>query len=559
MTETPPRFWSKRFREILFPALRGNPLSALLALYWFLTRRRLRGWGHLLIAASEAPFDYRRWISNSEQRAIANFGRCSLPGPKLAGIAVLVVAEDGIGGTEVERTVESVRAALGCDKPIRLIVMSEGVTSFQSALSLFASEHGKPWVFTLLAGDVVSSSLGAVLGHIHDDASSLVYWDEDRLDADGRSDPWIKPGWDPVLFGRLHGLAGASIVSASAAMKAVEQLDRSELSRDKLERILTIAGCARSSGTPLRIPLVLTHRSKANALRREADSSARPASGDLQRHWPSVSVLIPTRDRPDLLAACLRGVERTSYPGSLELILIDNGTRDCDALALLQRFSNDPTTRIIRDDRDFNFSQLNNSAASVANGDFLCFLNNDVECIDEHWLTLMVERALDNDVGAVGAQLLYPSGRIQHAGVAIGLGGAAGHVQKGVHPSDQRFWTWHAVTRRVSAVTAAAMVVRKSSFIEVGGFDESAFPVAFNDVDLCLRLDRAGLQNIYVADARLLHHESESRGDDRSKENASRFAKELRHLQERWQTKDYNDPHYSPLFSRAVERCVLAP
>jgi O-antigen biosynthesis protein len=201
---------------------------------------------------------------------------------------------------------------------------------------------------------------------------------------------------------------------------------------------------------------------------------------------------------------------------------------------------------------------LNNLGARAADGELLCLLNNDVEPLDGEWLKTLVRYALEEEVGAVGAQLVYPSGRIQHAGVAVGLGGAAGHVQKGVDPDEPRFWTWQAVTREVSALTAAVLVLRKSRYEEVGGFDEG-FAVAFNDIDFCLRLKQRGLRNIYVADVRLLHRESESRGKDRTPERARRFAGELARLQERWGTEEYRDPHFSPLFSALVERCVLNP
>jgi GT2 family glycosyltransferase len=311
-----------------------------------------------------------------------------------------------------------------------------------------------------------------------------------------------------------------------------------------------------ATSSPAHISLILTHRATRNATSEERKPALSPPS---PATWPSVSVLVPTRDRADLLANCLRGLETTSFPGAIELVLIDNGSIQPAALRIIERIEVCGRAKVVRDPGEFNFSRLNNAAAAHATGEFLCFLNNDVEPLDPDWLTKMVSHAVDERIGAVGALLLYPSGRIQHAGVAIGLGGAAGHVQKGIDPADRRFWTWHRVTREVSAVTAAAMVVRKSMFLDLGGFDEDAFPIAFNDVDLCLRLKRAGLRNLFVAEARLLHRESESRGEDRSPKDARRFASELKALQERWQTEGFVDPHYSPLFSSVVERCVLVP
>jgi GT2 family glycosyltransferase len=399
----------------------------------------------------------------------------------------------------------------------------------------------------------VSPQLGDCLqrflaGH---DAAVLAYWDEDRLDPRGRESPWIKPDWDPLLFGQLGGLAGSAAVRLGTFRHA---LGRSAIDADAVE-LLLMQVAAEAPGSAAHIPLVLTHRSAANVPRSDRRTADLPRA-DFQ--WPKVSILLPTRDRPDLLSACLAGIERTHYPGPLELVVIDNGSADRRALELLEHAERNGA-KVLREPGPFNFSRLNNRATACATGEVLCFLNNDVEPLTDDWLSRMVVHALDASVGAVGALLLYPSGRIQHAGVAIGLGRAAGHVQIGVNPDDRRFWTWHQVSRRVSAVTAAVMVVRKEAFLAVGGFDEEAFPVAFNDVDLCLRLDRAGLRNIFVAEARLTHRESESRGDDRRPEHAERFAAELRRLQERWRTEDFTDPYFNPLFSRLTGRCTLAP
>jgi GT2 family glycosyltransferase len=227
------------------------------------------------------------------------------------------------------------------------------------------------------------------------------------------------------------------------------------------------------------------------------------------------------------------------------------------ALQLLADQAKSASKHVLRLPGPFNFSRLNNEAVRVAKGELLCFLNNDIEPLDGSWLTNLVTRAVEPDVGAVGAMLLYPDGSIQHAGVAIGIGGAAGHVQKGVMPDSTRGDFRYFATRRVSAVTAACLVVSRDKFLSVGGFDEQAFPVAFNDVDFCLKLNSRRLRNMFVAESRLIHHESKSRGQDDNPEKRERFARELRQLQQRWETQTYTDPWYSPLLSRASERCLL--
>ena len=416
------------------------------------------------------------------------------------------------------------------------------------------------WILPLLEGDLLSGQTDEIVQRAMLDSAdaALIYWDEDVIERGQRSDPWIKPGWDDLLFSRLGGLAGASVVSLAAAREAAKGLPELKFNRDGLECLLR--GIARSA--PQRVthlPLVLTHRSESTRLPKTLESALSSEGPSIQAlPLPKVSVIVPTRDRADLLAACMKGISATNYRGQLEVILVDNGTVESQALGIIEE-QEALGAKVLRDDGPFNFSRLNNAAVEIATGEFLCFLNNDVEPLDPEWLNLMMEYAVDGRSGAVGALLLYPSGRIQHAGVVVGMGGAAGHIEKGVRPDERRHRTWHAVTREVSAVTAAVMVVRKSSFESVGGFDETAFPVAFNDVDLCLRLKNSGLRNIFVAEARLLHRESESRGNDRRPERAGKFAAELRALQQRWGTERFEDPHFSPQFVRATEQCVLAP
>ena len=258
------------------------------------------------------------------------------------------------------------------------------------------------------------------------------------------------------------------------------------------------------------------------------------------------------------MRSCLSGLARLAYPGPVEIIVVDNGSREPDALALLAAEQAAGRIRVLRDDGPFNFSRLNNRAAAIATGDYLCLLNNDVEALDGEWLTAMMRHAVQPGVGAVGAQLLYPDGRIQHAGVAVGIGGAAGHGQRGVDPASPDHAAWHAVTRQVSAVTAACLLVARTHHAAVGGLDEAGFAVAFNDVDFCLKLQAAGLANIYCAQSRLIHAESRTRPNDNRPDQQARFNAELALLQQRWSTETLPDPHHSPLFSTSAETCLLS-
>ena len=550
MNGSPATVGSMRLRHVLWPALRGDPVMALAGLYWLVTRRRVRGWARLMTAAAKYPSNYACWITHGEVRAFAEFRQSHRPEQGVVPVIAWIVNDGASDEDAVSASATSVRRALGEDVPVRLV--AKGVP-----FSSVVDEAQGAWVLPVLAGDLVSPELGDVIPRAIGSCpgAALIYWDEDQLAGERRCEPWIKPGWGELLFGQLGGLAGASLLSLDK-LRALAAEPGLACDRSGIERAAMRLATDPSAAPPVHVPLVLTHRSKWNAPDIHRAASRRPRD---PAQWPSLSILVPTRDRPDLLEACVQGIRRTSYPGDIQLIIIDNGSVDPVALAILEGLEKEARTTVIRDPGPFNFSRLNNRAAAVSQGEFLCLLNNDVEPLGTDWLSLMITAATEEGVGAVGAQLLFPSGRIQHAGVAIGIGGAAGHVQKSVDPNDRRFWAWHRVTREVSAVTAAAMVVRRSTFLKLGGFDEEAFPVAFNDVDLCLRLKASGLRNLYVAEARLLHREFESRGDDRAPARAKGYAAELKQLQERWHTKDFVDPHFSPLFTRLSERCVLAP
>ena len=302
-------------------------------------------------------------------------------------------------------------------------------------------------------------------------------------------------------------------------------------------------------GTPIHVAEVLHHR------RSRPRPQLPPVMGFETGPLPLVSVIVPTRNRVDLLRSCLEGVARTNYP-RLETIVVDNDSDDpatLDYLAGLEQGG----CRLIRHSGPFNYSAINNRAASVARGEMLCLLNNDVDVIEPDWLLALVAQALRDEVGAVGAQLLYPDGSIQHAGVVLGICGGAAHAHRRLRPEEDGYFQRHQLPQFVSAVTAACMVVRRDRFQAVGGFDAERFPVAFNDVDLCMRLNRKGWQSLYEPRARLIHHESVSRGADYEPPQAARFAAELQALRELWVGDDQVDPFHHPQLSPFSEQFVV--
>ena len=226
-------------------------------------------------------------------------------------------------------------------------------------------------------------------------------------------------------------------------------------------------------------------------------------------------MIVPTRDQFRLIRTCVESLRQTDYP-NFEIIVVDNGTTCPKAAAYLDDVAARPGCRVIADDRPFNFSALNNLAVAEAAGEYVAFINNDVEATDPAWLSEMMSHAVLPDVGAVGCKLLYGDGRIQHAGVILGIGhlGIADHSHKYFDPSSSGHFHRPHLQQYASAVTGACMVVSKRKFLEAGGFDAEHLAVAFNDVDLCLRLAECGYRNYYTPYAVLFHHESMTRGRD---------------------------------------------
>jgi GT2 family glycosyltransferase len=250
----------------------------------------------------------------------------------------------------------------------------------------------------------------------------------------------------------------------------------------------------------------------------------------------------------------VESLARTAYP-DLELIIVDNQSRALPTLELLADLSHGGRARVIRFDRPFNYAAINNQAARGATGEVLLLLNDDVEATSTGWLQEMVRLAMQPGVGPVGAKLRYPDGTIQHGGIVTGLFGMVGHLHRGAR-AERPAWMG-LYPRTVSATTAAAMAIRREVWDELGGLDEE-LAVAFNDVDLCLRAERAGYRTLYTPGAELLHRESQSRGRDDTAEKRARLERETAFLRARWGARLDDDPHYSPNLSLFSERPALA-
>lgn len=257
---------------------------------------------------------------------------------------------------------------------------------------------------------------------------------------------------------------------------------------------------------------------------------------------PSVSIIIPTRDRADLLARAVDTLFLAPQRATTDLVIIDNGSVEDSTLKLFEQLQSRPDVRILRIDEPFNFARLINAGAAAAKGDVLALLNNDVESADAGWCDPLATLAMDARVGAAGAKLLYPDGRVQHAGVTLGIGGLTGHTGRGRRSDDPGPGAMLTTTRQVSAVTGACLFTRRDVFERLGGFDER-YVVEFNDIDYCLRAGEAGLASVCAAAPMLTHNEGSSRAARplRPQEIADRAR-----FMARWGRALVEDPHYPP-------------
>lgn len=482
---------------------------------------------------------YRLWVSEYDQPSISPYDG---PGEQL--VSLLMKA----GDTEAEAAERSVASltrqtyqrwelclatrtispwsqqtieAIARDEPrVRLIEeYSLGAADSAAAGSL---------VGIISPGDTLSLDALARVSDAFEPSVELVFTDEDVEDASGRHSPRFQPGFSPDA---AHAVGGLAIAKRDAPGPRSETAPFDHAARHL------------DPSHVRHVPIVALHRAETPKPL-DYDIAATPLA--LPQPPPRVTVIVLTKDHPDLLAACTAGLlERTGYP-ALDLILVDNDTTDDDALALLADLETRDRVRVLRRPGPFNFAALNNEAARTVADGMLLLLNNDVEVLDSTWLSEMVAQLARPGVGVVGARLLYPDRTVQHAGILLGPGGAATHVGRGAAETDTGYLGQLAGTRDFSAVTGACLAIAVETWNRVGGMDER-FAVTWNDVDLCLRVRRAGLRVVWTPRATLIHRESTTRGleaEDAAK--LDRFRQEQALMVAEWREAFERDPFLNP-------------
>jgi O-antigen biosynthesis protein len=417
----------------------------------------------------------------------------------------------------------------------------------------------------------------------------LIFSDEDKIDASGRRfEPYFKSDWNPDLMLSQNAFSHLGVYRRSL----VEDIGGFRLGYEGSQDYdLVLRASTRTTAERIaHIPHILYHwRAIAGSAAAGADEkpyatdSARRALADylatarvaaaldgaawpgfhrvrypLPTAAPGVSLIVPTRDRVDLLRRCIAGVlEGTDY-APLEVVIVDNDSSEPETLGYLGAATADPRVRVLKYPGEFNYSAINNFAVGESRYPIVFFLNNDISTIHRDWLKEMVSHALRPEIGAVGAKLYYPNDTVQHAGTIIGMHGTAGHAFRHFVKEEPGYFGRLALIHDVSAVTAACMVMRRTVFDEAGGFDAVNLPVAFSDVDLCLRIQQHGYRVLWTPYAELHHWESASRGSDFARRNIARFANERQFLRHRWGHVVANDPFYNPNLTLEAEDFGLA-
>ncbi|ADN74654.1 glycosyl transferase family 2 [Ferrimonas balearica DSM 9799] len=493
----------------------------------------------------------------------------------------LCIADDASSHEPVR---ELLREFAETDKRIRLVLREKNGHISQASNSALELVNGE-FVALLDHDDLLAPHALLMMVKAINDApeAQFFYSDEDKIDEHNqRSEPHFKSSWNRDLFYSHNYITHLAVIQTELVRRIGGFRAGVEGSQD-YDLFLRAIGHL-GNRQIVHVPHVLYHwraingstalsasqkgyTSKAglkalrdyfNSTNLEIEVTPHRLNNCYQVRWPLaepsplVSLIIPTRDGYELLKQCISSIRNKTRYSAFEILVINNQSQCPKTLAYFRELEQTGQARVVDFDDEFNFSAINNLGVAHARGQIVGLINNDIEVINPDWLDEMVRHASRPDVGCVGAKLFYPDGRIQHAGVVLGIGGVAGHAHKYFAGHHNGYHSRLSLVQNYSAVTAAALLVRKSVYLEVGGL-EPLLKVAFNDVDFCLKVREAGYRNVWTPFAELYHHESVSRGFEDTPEKQARFSNEIRWMEKRWGEVLKSDPCYNPNLSLTHE------
>jgi len=439
-------------------------------------------------------------------------------------------------------------------------------------INAYIKKNNISYVGLLKSGDhLPKHAVNRILEVIENKNIKVLYSDLDFDDKSGRrSKPWFKPDWDYELFLSQNYLNELFVVKSEnipnnydvaielLPLYCIKNLLENQVANSKSIHHIPEVLYHKNKGEKASADLSLSQKSSqviqtildqiepgSLVKKQKVEPSLRRIKRTIQNR-PLVSIIIPTRDQVKLLKRCIKTLlDKTAYT-NYEVLIVDNQSRESKTLKYFKKLEQIENIRILDYPKQFNYSAINNYAVSKANGEVIALVNNDIEFKDQYWLDEMLGLLLREQVGAVGCKLIWPNGMVQHGGVVLGVNGLADHAFNTISADEPGYYYRAMVTQQYSAVTAACLLTRKKDYLAVDGLNEVDFPVAFNDVDYCLKLRQQGKRIVWTPFVDIIHAESASRGSDNSPEKMARAQKEMNNLKQKWGYELMHDPFYNP-------------
>ncbi len=535
---------------------------------------------HAIEKVQDSRFDYGKWVCRQQISSVQAGYQRKLLFPRMPKIYVLVSDEGRGHDGALQETVRSVRMST--------------YPKVYPVHALNSQILDEDFVAFVRAGDLVERNAFFETVKALQNGADCVYTDEDQWERSGDSgenvysDPLFKPDYDPDYLRSGNYIQNLFVVRVGIIRSFYEGTSREMMPTAarladpayRYELTLRCTDRAAAMGGIVHVAKVLYHAGKEAAkalpdvetlarMRRvlEKDLELRGYAGTVEdgpvpgtfhiryeiQGEPLVSVIIPNRDNASVLENCIWSIRNRSTWKNYEIIVVENNSTQPQTAELYQKLEADGDARIVRYPHAFHFSRVINEGVKQSSGEYLVLMNNDVTVRTPDWMERLLAHAARPGVGAVGPKLLFPDGRVQSAGIVVGLMGFAGSMMVAEDGEDPGYMGRAVLTQEMSAVTAACMMVKREAFMKAGGFPDE-FTVALGDVDFCLSLKDAGFRNIFEPAAVMIHHESLTRGAEDTKAKKKRFAVEQsRFRKKREQILKEGDPAYNPNLSR--RRC----